>query len=509
MALRLRRGTNAERQLITPLEGEPIFTTDTKDLYIGDGSTAGGIKVGGDIPTSINDLTDVNTSGISVGQVLKWNGTQFVAGDDNNDGTGPVSGGITEGQIYNISISGNDSSLIVDANTNTLRGVFEGVAYADLIGSVFSDNDSSVILDSTNRILSINDIEFTSLNPTITAPNNINITAPGGVGIENVQFNTGSQVEPINDNEGFIGSFAKRFAEGHFNELYADRAEGNWQGTFSGDDSTILVDGLTGEHFGTFIGNLIGNVIGNVDGNLSGTVRGNLVGDTKGSVFGDDSTILIDGQTSLVRANVVNQSVFTNSLDVVREGNDISVARLFSNTTGGANDFEFNSHRGTYEFPTDVSLGDGVMDITAKAYHSGDYRALGLMRFRTDAGGSFDNPTSGLPGSILFSVFNSNGGQTLQGTMELTQRGLVVNTFADYGPEALKVGGDAKITGTITAPEFVGDVKGSIFGDDSTVLVDAVNNTIPGYVSIAELKTALNDGAGDYAAFKAWVLANL
>ena len=28
------------------------------------------------------------------------------------------------------------------------------------------------------------------------------------------------------------------------------------------------------------------------------------------------------------------------------------------------------------------------------------------------------------------------------------------------------------------------DIKGSVFGDDSTLLVDAVNGTIPGYVSL-------------------------
>jgi len=47
MALRLRRGTDAERQLITPLEGELIYTTDTKILYIGDGVTQGGLQVTG------------------------------------------------------------------------------------------------------------------------------------------------------------------------------------------------------------------------------------------------------------------------------------------------------------------------------------------------------------------------------------------------------------------------------------------------------------------------------
>jgi len=31
----------------------------------------------------LGDLLDVNTSGIASGQILKWNGSAFIAGDDN------------------------------------------------------------------------------------------------------------------------------------------------------------------------------------------------------------------------------------------------------------------------------------------------------------------------------------------------------------------------------------------------------------------------------------------
>jgi len=46
MALRIRRGLSTNRTSITPAEGELIYTTDTKLVYIGDGSTAGGNAVG-------------------------------------------------------------------------------------------------------------------------------------------------------------------------------------------------------------------------------------------------------------------------------------------------------------------------------------------------------------------------------------------------------------------------------------------------------------------------------
>lgn len=45
MALKIRRGLEEDREDITPAEGELIYTTDEKKLYVGDGSTAGGILV--------------------------------------------------------------------------------------------------------------------------------------------------------------------------------------------------------------------------------------------------------------------------------------------------------------------------------------------------------------------------------------------------------------------------------------------------------------------------------
>ena len=45
MSLRIRRGTNAERSGVTFLEGELVYTTDTKKMFVGDGTTVGGIAV--------------------------------------------------------------------------------------------------------------------------------------------------------------------------------------------------------------------------------------------------------------------------------------------------------------------------------------------------------------------------------------------------------------------------------------------------------------------------------
>lgn len=44
--IQVKRGTEANRSSITPALGEPLVTTDNKELWIGDGSTPGGIPVG-------------------------------------------------------------------------------------------------------------------------------------------------------------------------------------------------------------------------------------------------------------------------------------------------------------------------------------------------------------------------------------------------------------------------------------------------------------------------------
>ena len=45
MSLRIRRGTDAQRQTLTFDQGEVVYTTDTKKVYIGDGISVGGVNI--------------------------------------------------------------------------------------------------------------------------------------------------------------------------------------------------------------------------------------------------------------------------------------------------------------------------------------------------------------------------------------------------------------------------------------------------------------------------------
>lgn len=144
MTLRLRRGTDAERGSVVFAEGELVYTTDTKELYVGDGTTAGGILVtqSGETPNTaitaiVEDLTpqlganlDLNGFGaFGLGNITidgNIDANTISAASFVGDGSGlfNLPGGVIDGETYRINIAGDDSTVIVNAENNSIN-VFE------------------------------------------------------------------------------------------------------------------------------------------------------------------------------------------------------------------------------------------------------------------------------------------------------------------------------------------------------------------------------------------------
>jgi len=147
MALKIRRGPNSDRLAFTPAQGELIFTTDTKLVYVGDGSTVGGIGVGGG---SVSVVTD---NAPSLGGNLNLNGHN-VTGNGNISITGNVQVShtnvlqvgattISEGSVTSTQIlpAGGIGTLYVASNLSpplSLVGVTDGAYNAcrlEILGS--------------------------------------------------------------------------------------------------------------------------------------------------------------------------------------------------------------------------------------------------------------------------------------------------------------------------------------------------------------------------------------
>ena len=201
MPLRIRRGTEADRQLLTgqdPAVGEPIFVTDTNKLYIGKSGTTGGQIINPD--QALNDLSNVNCPTPTNGQALVFNTAQNKW---------------INGAVQTINSIGD----IADVDITTAAPTVNQVLKWD--GSKFipaNDIDTQIALASA----SIDDLGDVSTSG-VDAPSNGQVLA----------WNAGAaQFKPINPVFNQTGTFDGTF-------------EGTMKGTLVGDDSTILVDGIT------------------------------------------------------------------------------------------------------------------------------------------------------------------------------------------------------------------------------------------------------------------------
>lgn len=126
LKLVIRKGTNNDRLNVVFSDGELVYTTDTKELYVGDGATLGGKLVGRSFFGSSSDITTLAP--------VSENGLAFDS--DNN-------------RLYRL--SANDGSLITDW---------------ELIGGVYSAGDDTITIDSSNNI-TVNVLSSSNLHSSI------------------------------------------------------------------------------------------------------------------------------------------------------------------------------------------------------------------------------------------------------------------------------------------------------------------------------------------------------
>ncbi len=140
--IQFRRGLEANRTGITPSQGEPIYTTDDKKLYIGDGATAGGVLVGSDghVHSNKNLLDTITDAGsgviISGAERNKLNGIEAGATADQVASEVPS---IPAGNLAATDVQAALNELQNDVDTRiptSQKGAVNGVASLDASGLV-------------------------------------------------------------------------------------------------------------------------------------------------------------------------------------------------------------------------------------------------------------------------------------------------------------------------------------------------------------------------------------
>jgi hypothetical protein len=179
MVLRIRQGLEADRESFTPVSGELIYTTDQKEVWVGDGQTAGGIAVsgGGEGGSStLSGLSDVLVSGVVTGEVLKWDGAKWTNDTDASGGGGLTTEEVQDvvaamfdgGTLTNITITYDDETGTLDVTSaapvggsgTVGTGAAGRLAYYAATGSTVTDVGSGVNWNDDTNTLTLNNLVF-------------------------------------------------------------------------------------------------------------------------------------------------------------------------------------------------------------------------------------------------------------------------------------------------------------------------------------------------------------
>lgn len=334
-------------------------------------------------------------------------------------------------------------------------------------------------------------------------------------------------------------------------------------GSVFADDSTLIIDGQTGEVTGTFIGNLTGNVVGYLDG------------DMEGSVFGDDSTLLVDGVNSLINLNgTVKGNIIPNAdetydigsstnrfKDLYLKGSTINLGGLKLQNSGGLSlgldliggeafgagwwdtqwfvigpktsgpeikvriddtpadadnqawiDFLKNIQPGdTFTIETPVQQ---VLTVTSTVTE--DHFSATQFRFYFGV-----DVAPSIAGNDTY-VYKVSTSVSPNSNLKIKYTPTTPSDWG-YGTTPTNVSGALDLLADWVTNRDIANITGSVFGDDSTLLVDGVNNKIPavnlsgalpaidgssltGVISLATLKAEVAASA-DFADFQTRIAA--
>ena len=411
MALQIRRGPTADRMSYTPVVGELIWDTSTNSLYIGNGTTAGGLPAGTLVTEDVQDIAAAMFTG----------GTHQNITFTYNDTTGRINSTFDlssfDGTINAAGFIGshyaNDSTLLLNALTGAvnLNGTVKGhvipstnIAY-DLGSSSFRFRDlylsgSSIILGSA----------------TITATGSA-VNLPAGSTINGSVIGTGAGVEAgMNYNINIVGDDSTLIINARTKSISAASLSvvnpvslptgSTLNGTafgfrVSGEDSSLVSINngdllqFRGDQ-GIQVSSQVGKII-NISADITAvrpSIRNDatpayitFVGatgtpsyigvDTTLRYFADSGTLEV---SNTISPTISSATAYIGSNSASTDGKIYITRNTYSNTfgdgftyaqhhsTADVTDFAFFRTRGTGTAPTAVVNGDDIADITFIGY---------------------------------------------------------------------------------------------------------------------------------------------
>ncbi len=332
MPLQIRRGLDSEREAKVFADGEIVFSypdTGSKDegrLYIGDGETQGGIQVTG---FTGEDAID------AVGGALEGGTHQNISFTYNS----------TQDLANRIDATVSLSILLEDLDLNNYK--IGGSGEINLAGPITADAFNGSVFPDGSVLGGL------PLVDAVDASINLNGTVKG-----NIVPSTNGTLD--------IGSGSNKFKDGYLTSLYLGSAHITASGS-----AVNLPAGSTMDNKSIV--------------SLSST--GVLAYDINGSVFGDNSTMIVDGTDGTIYSNKVIADSGTLAIGYETDPSNIVLKtdnQFFTQFFGindGSNEpiIELNVAKGTLSSMTTMQADDSVSGWTMRAYDGSAFKSVTAM----------------------------------------------------------------------------------------------------------------------------------
>ena len=380
MSLRLRRGTDTERQAVTFLEGELVYTTDTKKVFVGDGSTLGGVAIDSALG-SIGTLTDVDISGVAIGQTLQWDGVKFIPGNADQE-----------------SLYGTDSTILVDAINSSIN--LDGTVKGHIVP------DSNIAYDLGSAAARFRDLYLSGSSIDLggttisTAGGKVNFSAPvqaefelnQNMDLKNYYITSTDATPDISVRPGTNSDFHVATVAG--TKLFEVDLATNTYGTPAGEKTVLQLPVFGSADYTAHTGEALGQIVfDNPSKTLkiyngtdwvtvqgTGGAGGGIVEGTtydiniSGNVVGSDSSFIVNTDLNTFTGDLTGSVFSQGSTELVDAVNGLIVGDISSDVgtfTGTVTANEFTSAFGT------------ITDLTATDFYTGSITATGTTTLNT------------------------------------------------------------------------------------------------------------------------------
>lgn len=456
MPLQIRRGSTAQRLTITPLPGELVYDTTTGQLFVGDGATVGGAVTTG---VSLEDVRDAAagllTSGVHSGITFTYNDTL-----DRIDATVTISGtGPFDGDI-NGSVFADDSTLLVDGTSGEIRGPLN-----------VSGASHTIATAATGQYLNVNNAYLKILHTTAS------VSSDHGLSFYQHANSSGSQKVTFIKSRGTEAAPVSLNNNDNIGEILFGGYDGSGYGTSARIRAIVSASPVPGQGVRT----LLRFAASDGAGSLFTT-----------AILGHDGVLSLNGITSLIGGGDpvdFNEHIFLKTQKELRFGDADSsnyLAFKAPNTVSSNVTWTLPATDGA---SSQILITDGSGNLSWSSLQSLFANPLVLpnntqianqnqLRFMDADNSNYVAfvPPNTVVSNVLFQLPGADGAPD----MVMTTNG----------------GGNLSFQSveSLLPTVFARDIKGSIYGDDSTLLVDAtLTGKIVGPIDTSSLRTSENE----------------